>query len=97
TKRRGGSHVVICPQGQVVPSTCSLYICPPSNSSMTPRVIGDLPMWCVRGHQLSKPSVNTRNACSALVLTVTLRRTDVSLVGVAIVVIAPPLFVPPLP
>src|SRR5262249_33837698 len=66
TKRRGGSHVVICPHGQLVPSACSPYIRPPSNGSMTARVMGDLPMWCVRGHQLSKPSVKTRKACSAL-------------------------------
>ena len=36
-----------------------------------PFFIGDFPMWWVRGHQLSKPSVNTRNACSTLALTVT--------------------------
>ena len=50
--------------------------------------IGDLPMWWLRGHQLSKPDVNTSNARSTLVFTTMLFFTDVS----ATLVISPPWF-----
>ena len=50
--------------------------------------IGDLPMWWLRGHQLSNSAVNTANARSTLAFTVTLFFTDAS----ATLVISPPWF-----
>src|SRR5256885_12350708 len=55
-------------------------------------VIGDFPMWWLRGHQLSKSSVKIRNASSGVALTVIDLRTGTSMRSSTLVVIAPPRF-----
>src|SRR5436309_957449 len=46
---------------------------------MMPRVIGVLPMWCVRGHHVSNSAVKMAKARSTSALTVTLLRTGLML------------------
>src|SRR3954462_1714227 len=55
-------------------------------------VIGDFPMWWLRGHQLSKSSVKIRNASSTVAFTVIDFRTGTSVGSSMLVVTAPPRF-----
>src|SRR5271163_2667116 len=47
--------------------------------------MGDFPIWCVLGHQLSNPSVNTRNAFSTPAFTVTVFKTGAIAVVVSVI------------